>query len=159
VEKELQCTDDMPEEAAADMLCGCRLLQDKPTAAPPGGDLPSSQDKPTVAPPGGDPPSSPVPCTDTPDWANGDDSCIREGFGLDQGCSDRGWKCEAYARHAEQAWCVDGAVVPGMETALGEVHNFPEENCCVCGGGQKAPPRAALQLDAGDDSAAPVQTS
>jgi len=155
VERELQCADGMPEEAAADMICGCLRLQDKPTAAPPGG-----QDKPTAAPPGGDLPPSPVLCTDTPDWANGDDSCIREGFGLDQGCSERGWRCEAYASHAPQAWCAGGALVPGMETAFGEVHNFPEVNCCVCGGGQKGGPAHAVpQLGAGDDSAVPWETS
>mmetsp|Transcript_129021 Transcript_129021/g.346059 ORF Transcript_129021/g.346059 Transcript_129021/m.346059 type:complete len:144 (-) Transcript_129021:255-686(-) len=143
----------MPEDAAADLLCGCRLLQDKPTVAPP------NNDEPTAAPPSGGPPPGAGPCADTPGWANGDDSCIREGFGPEQGCSDRGWTCEAYARHTPQAWCVDGAVVPGMETALGEVHGFPEQNCCVCGGGEKAPPPAAQQLDARGDPAAQAQSS
>lgn len=54
-------------------------------------------------------------CTDTPGWAN-----------------DHSFDCEAYAA---RGWCYGGALVSGQEWTGGAAHQFPEQNCCVCGSG------------------------
>ena len=61
-------------------------------------------------------------CVDTPDWHNGN---------TDGGAS--GETCAGYAdERGGSPWCWDGQ---GHEWAMGETHNFPELNCCVCGAG------------------------
>jgi hypothetical protein len=52
-------------------------------------------------------------CADTPGWDNG--------AGLD---------CALYA---QEGFCADGNVL--QEWAVGTFWAFPEEACCVCGGG------------------------
>ena len=37
--------------------------------------------------------------------------------------------CKSY----EQNFCENGAAKPGFEFALGNVYNYPEDNCCACG--------------------------
>ena len=58
-------------------------------------------------------------CSDTPEWDNRGD-----GSGFD---------CKEYA---EKKWCENGAARPGHEDSLGSKHNYPENNCCVCGKGK-----------------------
>lgn len=52
-------------------------------------------------------------CEDTIGWEN-----------------NRGKSCTDYT-----TWCADGLFRVGSEWAAGEVFNFPEQNCCVCGKG------------------------
>eukprot|EP00929_Paragymnodinium_shiwhaense_P114350 TRINITY_DN82714_c0_g1_i1.p1 TRINITY_DN82714_c0_g1~~TRINITY_DN82714_c0_g1_i1.p1 ORF type:complete len:759 (+),score=151.30 TRINITY_DN82714_c0_g1_i1:70-2346(+) len=85
-------------------------------------------------------------CIDTPDWRSGE-GCREEGFSLSQGCTPRGWTCEAYDIWY---WCRPsninrGVPIPGAEWALGEAYNFPENHCCICGGGDEV--LDTLQLD------------
>jgi len=65
------------------------------------------------------------------EWANGDD-CRAQGFTASEGCSQRGWTCEAYR---QKGWCYGGSVAPCFEEMAGEAHGRPEQNCCICGGG------------------------
>ena len=66
--------------------------------------------------------SSPTPpCTDTPDWNTGGD----EGE----------YDCDSYV---DNGIC-NGNLVEGMEEWMGEEYNYPEHNCCACGGGAKPP--------------------
>ena len=58
-------------------------------------------------------------CSDTPEWDNKGD-----GSGFD---------CKEYV---ERNWCENGAARPGHEDSLGSNHNYPENNCCVCGKGK-----------------------
>lgn len=59
------------------------------------------------------------------------------------GCVDTaGWTdgprdCNDYGELGPSTRCSDGAVIPGNEWAMGSVYNYPELNCCVCGGGTK----------------------
>eukprot|EP00933_Yihiella_yeosuensis_P038393 TRINITY_DN3232_c2_g1_i1.p1 TRINITY_DN3232_c2_g1~~TRINITY_DN3232_c2_g1_i1.p1 ORF type:complete len:317 (+),score=64.04 TRINITY_DN3232_c2_g1_i1:73-1023(+) len=70
-------------------------------------------------------------CRNTPKWSNGFFQCNTNGYaGL--GCSPTGFTCEAYELNG---WCLGGRQVKGKEWAMGEKLNFPELNCCVCGGG------------------------
>jgi len=57
-------------------------------------------------------------CRDTPGWnSSGVVSCVDyEKFG----------------------WCVDGGKAAGFEEKFGEAANYPENNCCVCGGGNSS---------------------
>mmetsp|Transcript_80867 Transcript_80867/g.142640 ORF Transcript_80867/g.142640 Transcript_80867/m.142640 type:complete len:316 (-) Transcript_80867:246-1193(-) len=70
-------------------------------------------------------------CIDTQNWANGYYKCNENGYtGI--GCVANGFNCEAYASNA---LCVAGKPVPGKDWAFGESLNYPELNCCACGGG------------------------
>eukprot|EP00401_Gymnodinium_catenatum_P029056 CAMPEP_0117551064 /NCGR_PEP_ID=MMETSP0784-20121206/48999_1 /TAXON_ID=39447 /ORGANISM="" /LENGTH=442 /DNA_ID=CAMNT_0005348093 /DNA_START=1 /DNA_END=1329 /DNA_ORIENTATION=- len=69
-------------------------------------------------------------CVDVPYWTNGID-CEADGAGEEQGCEAEGWTCKAYAL---QSWCSDGRPAHGMDSKFGEAFNYPERNCCVCGG-------------------------
>jgi len=52
-----------------------------------------------------------APCEDTVGWEN-----------------TRGKVCQDYT-----AWCASGEFKQGSEWAAGEVFNFPEQHCCLCG--------------------------
>lgn len=74
-------------------------------------------------------------CADTPQWANGYYQCETDGY-KGVGCGPRGFTCAAYAANR---WCLDGKPVPSKERwILGEGLNYPEMNCCVCGGGSRS---------------------
>jgi hypothetical protein len=64
-------------------------------------------------------------CMDAQGWANGDNACLSNGYD-GPGCSEGGLTCDAYEAH--RAWCDDAAY-------SGEATNYPELNCCACGGG------------------------
>lgn len=64
-------------------------------------------------------------CVDTPGWDNGMADCDGEGC-----APGSGYTCAAYFRNE---WCKAG-MVKSPEFA-GEEFDFPEENCCACGGG------------------------
>eukprot|EP00928_Gymnodinium_smaydae_P018391 TRINITY_DN17000_c0_g1_i1.p1 TRINITY_DN17000_c0_g1~~TRINITY_DN17000_c0_g1_i1.p1 ORF type:complete len:415 (+),score=90.37 TRINITY_DN17000_c0_g1_i1:158-1402(+) len=69
-------------------------------------------------------------CLDAPNWASGAD-CASGGATETQGCVAEGWTCEAYS---SKGWCVDGKPAQGMTLKFGDGNNFPEKNCCACGG-------------------------
>eukprot|EP00928_Gymnodinium_smaydae_P099476 TRINITY_DN9506_c0_g1_i1.p2 TRINITY_DN9506_c0_g1~~TRINITY_DN9506_c0_g1_i1.p2 ORF type:complete len:174 (-),score=31.66 TRINITY_DN9506_c0_g1_i1:72-593(-) len=72
------------------------------------------------------------PCKDaSPDWTNGFLGCAAEGFGTQHGCTPQGWTCEGYEI---RGWCKDGQKTTGS-FAFGKDMNYPERNCCACGGG------------------------
>merc|ERR1719456_1917522 len=55
------------------------------------------------------------------------------------GCTDtEGWTnnfntlCQGYV---DQGWCMNGAVAEDMLWTSGQEYNYPELNCCACGGG------------------------
>ena len=50
-------------------------------------------------------------CDDTRDWNN-----------------NAGGDCGYYAKNV----CHNGQVIPGQETLLGKVYNYPENSCCSC---------------------------
>lgn len=54
-------------------------------------------------------------------------------------CTDNpGWKSPSgqdCLQYEERGWCYGGALVTGQEATAGRQHGFPEQNCCVCGGG------------------------
>lgn len=75
-------------------------------------------------------------CRDTPDWTNGWSGCAYEEGGKDPRLckptlgaawpSTLGWTCEYYRT---KGLCKDGTV---EKWAMGEMHNYPEYNCCGC---------------------------
>jgi len=65
-------------------------------------------------------------CVDSPGWDNGLKDC--DGVGCKEGS---GYTCEAYFANE---WCKAG-MVRAPEFA-GAEYEFPEENCCACGGGE-----------------------
>jgi len=74
-------------------------------------------------------------CQSTPGWTNGNvmaENCRHEGYGSDAGCTAEGWTCEGYEH---RGWCAKGRVTHGSEFAMGAAFNYPELNCCACGGG------------------------
>jgi hypothetical protein len=102
-----------------------------------------------TTPPPATPPPTPSPspptsegslsenCTDTADWNNGYWRCwSSEGKRYADGCTPQGWTCEGYSI---QGWCRNGEQVPQWESgvyAFGPTLNYPERNCCECGGGR-----------------------
>lgn len=75
-------------------------------------------------------------CADMPtrrgkEWGNGED-CRKAGFTAKDGCSKRGWTCEAYQKFG---WCVGGGPAPCASSKFGKAFRKPEEHCCMCGGG------------------------
>lgn len=70
-------------------------------------------------------------CVDTPEWANGYYKCESDGY-KGVGCGPRGFTCDAYAANG---LCLGGKPAKGKGWSLGEGMNYPELNCCVCGGG------------------------
>merc|ERR1711879_104773 len=71
-------------------------------------------------------------CQDTRDWRNGYKYCGGDGHDSYDGCFASGWSCAGYVK---QAWCANGRPAPGSEFAFGQYLNYPEQNCCACGGG------------------------
>jgi hypothetical protein len=89
-------------------------------------------------------------CLDTEPWTTCADidnptngcGCRDRGFSLTQGCTLQGWTCRAYEIWG---WCVPtvisrGRPFPGKEDTLARPFNFPEVNCCICGGGTEVLP-------------------
>lgn len=70
-------------------------------------------------------------CVDTPEWANSYYKCETDGY-KGVGCGPRGFTCDAYAANG---LCLGGKPAEGKGWSLGKGMNFPELNCCVCGGG------------------------
>merc|ERR1712176_92346 len=72
---------------------------------------------------------------DTPKWTNGyhcQDETTPPAYPTPaEGCSFQGWTCEGYE---SQGWCKDGTINFGA----GSDFNYPEKNCCACGGGRSA---------------------
>lgn len=69
-------------------------------------------------------------CTDAEDWTNSWAGCAIEAGGEDpHNCKPTGWTCLAYSRNG---WCSNGTASPSF---LGMHFNYPEKNCCECGGG------------------------
>lgn len=60
-------------------------------------------------------------CVNAQGWTDGDANCLGDG------CTSAGRTCDAFQAHPE--WCDD-------EDRTGQAHNYPELNCCACGGGQ-----------------------
>eukprot|EP00927_Polykrikos_kofoidii_P083009 TRINITY_DN8402_c0_g2_i1.p1 TRINITY_DN8402_c0_g2~~TRINITY_DN8402_c0_g2_i1.p1 ORF type:complete len:1106 (+),score=146.24 TRINITY_DN8402_c0_g2_i1:405-3320(+) len=83
------------------------------------------------------------PCTNTPGWVNGFKACGSHGLRKADGCAVGGLTCRYYEQ--AKGMCVDGAVSSGFAWAMGEQYNFPERNCCVCGGHSKSPLLAMAQ--------------
>merc|ERR1712151_73302 len=52
-------------------------------------------------------------------------------YGVEDGCTLTGWSCAGYEK---RGWCADGQQLAGT-FAFGLYMNFPEKNCCACGGG------------------------
>lgn len=69
-------------------------------------------------------------CYDTPNWASGID-CASSGATAADGCLAEGWNCTAYK---SKGWCSGGQAVSGHESMVGVDNNYPENNCCECGG-------------------------
>lgn len=80
-------------------------------------------------------------CTDTPNWANGWSECaFDKTYGKNNSLcaltpgaawpSTRGWTCKQYEY---MGWCKNGQ--PLGTFAMGSTLQFPEQNCCACGGG------------------------
>jgi hypothetical protein len=65
-------------------------------------------------------PEEPKTCEDTPSWSNG-----------------QGATCETYK---EENWCVSGIAGFGVaeDWTAGILFGYPEQNCCICGGGRGA---------------------
>lgn len=64
-------------------------------------------------------------CEDAEGWSNGDNACLSNGYD-GPGCTDNGLTCAAFEAHKQL--CDD-------EAYIGKDFNFPELNCCACGGG------------------------
>jgi hypothetical protein len=72
-------------------------------------------------------------CQDEEAWNNGFRWCVDEGYGVEDGCiPGKGWSCLGYEK---RGWCKGGSKQSGFDFAFGAQFNFPEKNCCVCGGG------------------------
>eukprot|EP00930_Biecheleria_cincta_P030814 TRINITY_DN21359_c0_g1_i2.p1 TRINITY_DN21359_c0_g1~~TRINITY_DN21359_c0_g1_i2.p1 ORF type:complete len:834 (-),score=140.58 TRINITY_DN21359_c0_g1_i2:60-2390(-) len=80
-------------------------------------------------------------CSDTPNWANGWSGCAFDRtYGKNSSLcaltpgagwpSTRGWTCKQYEN---MGWCKNGQALATF--AMGETLQFPEQNCCACGGG------------------------
>jgi hypothetical protein len=69
-------------------------------------------------------------CAATVGWTNGDTSCVGDGC-----VSTVGWTCKAYSRTdlPNGPWCSDYKVIHAAKA--GHAHNFPENNCEICGAG------------------------
>lgn len=80
-------------------------------------------------------------CQSTLGWNNGFSGCWwHEGRREADGCTPLGWTCEGYRL---QGWCYNGQQIPQSVSgvyAFGPTLNYPEKNCCVCGGGHATPP-------------------
>eukprot|EP00928_Gymnodinium_smaydae_P045563 TRINITY_DN30363_c0_g1_i1.p1 TRINITY_DN30363_c0_g1~~TRINITY_DN30363_c0_g1_i1.p1 ORF type:complete len:549 (+),score=117.87 TRINITY_DN30363_c0_g1_i1:217-1647(+) len=76
-------------------------------------------------------PEQPLQCKDTEGWRNGFRGCHAEGYGHQHGCTSDGWTCWGYVY---RGWCRDGYRRTGG-FAFGRWMNYPERNCCQCGGG------------------------
>merc|ERR1712190_193809 len=72
-------------------------------------------------------------CVDTPEWANSYYKCKTDGY-KGVGCGPRGFTCDAYAYNG---LCFGGKPARGKGWSLGKGMNYPEWNCCVCGGGSR----------------------
>eukprot|EP00927_Polykrikos_kofoidii_P053516 TRINITY_DN48128_c0_g1_i1.p1 TRINITY_DN48128_c0_g1~~TRINITY_DN48128_c0_g1_i1.p1 ORF type:complete len:548 (+),score=64.95 TRINITY_DN48128_c0_g1_i1:51-1646(+) len=68
-------------------------------------------------------------CRNTPQWANGF-PCVDEGKTAEQGCTLLGWTCAGYTLNG---LCSRGQTLVS-EWAFGRGVQFPELNCCECGG-------------------------
>jgi len=64
-------------------------------------------------------------------WTNGFATCNDETKDPFM-CQPAGWTCAGYEF---RGWCRGGAVTRGSSFATGSKFNYPEKNCCVCGGG------------------------
>merc|ERR1712232_843540 len=81
-------------------------------------------------------------CVDTYDWDNGYSDCRKQtndpAFCSAVGAPTGGWTC---AEYAAKFWCLDNQCLGPEKTggvyACGAKLNYPERNCCVCGGGSQ----------------------
>lgn len=95
-------------------------------------------------------------CKDTPSWTNGFYECATNGY-KGKGCEPRGLNCQAYQ---ENGWCTNGITIERYKDwAFGQHMNYPELNCCACGGGSGPSVQSGSILAAGGASApVPVPT-
>jgi len=65
-----------------------------------------------------------------------------EKFDESQACKDiaANWSTaeSPCATYEQRGWCVDGKPKSGMEDLFGKAMNYPERNCCACGGGDRS---------------------
>lgn len=99
------------ELASSDAICQCGA------EAPPSPATPS--------------PTQAQGCFDTLGWTNGYTDCGDEGNAGGRYCTSTGWTCAGYVA---RGWCANGAATRGSEFAFGAAFNYPERNCCACGG-------------------------